>query len=258
MVSRESVRVSQHLPCIDNYGHDFIPQNNQKETRKKTDYVHVGEKEPYWVRGFGFFFMESRCRRKHSRSRCLLTALNKFQPCNYGKVTLSILRWLHIPTYRLSFGSWLSRLTRSTLQWDTRTVVTSILPPLPPYLPSFYIALPGERGCWKSNPSPRWPQNLQPGQSEYAIKPLFIPLLLPLPILGLGHEPMAWLLKDILPYFIWLRHFSFPAYVSSTRSKWNIVSLLSFLHFSLPVPPSLPFPFFKTLDIPSEKMSPSC
>lgn len=183
--------------------------------------------------------MERHCRRKQSRSRCLLTALNKFQPCNYGKATLSILRWLHIPTYRLSFGSWLSRLPRSTLQWDTRTVVTSTPPPLPPPLPSFYIALPGRRGCWKSNPSPCWPQNLQPGQSEYAIKPLFIPLLLPLPILGLGHEPMVWLLKNILPYFIWLRHFSFPTlcFFHSLQVKYRFPP---FFPPFLPSCPSLP------------------
>lgn len=43
MASMESVRVSQHLPCIDNYGHDFIPQNkNQKETRKETDCDSLG------------------------------------------------------------------------------------------------------------------------------------------------------------------------------------------------------------------------
>lgn len=59
-----------------------------------------------------------------------------------------MLRWLHMPTYPLAFGSWLSRLPRSTLQGDNRTLVTSPRPSVPlffDFFDSFIQHLLGKR-----------------------------------------------------------------------------------------------------------------
>jgi hypothetical protein len=58
-----------------------------KRRNKKENYVIIGGKESYCVKGLRFFFMGNHSRRQQSRLGCLLTALNKCWPGNYGKVT---------------------------------------------------------------------------------------------------------------------------------------------------------------------------